>query len=67
MIFKQFNFYTHKNMLDCAIFILESCEMQNGDYDLKICWFNKRGLNIGIIEKIIIHRDQIGNWYALNV
>jgi hypothetical protein len=65
-MFRQFRLYTHKNMLDCAILVLKSYRAHDGQYELEIQWFNRRGMNLGFIERVTITRDQVKNWYELN-
>lgn len=65
-MFKPYHVYTHKRMLDAAVFVLESVRLPSGGHSLKIRWVNRRGLDLGLVEQIVVNRDQVGNWYELN-
>lgn len=62
-MFQKYKSYIHKNMLDCVIVVQNSFRLPDGRYKLKIHWFNRRGLDLGIRENVVINREQIPNWY----
>lgn len=64
-MFKFAHTYTHNRMLDCAIYVMISYRLPDGRYKLKVRWFNRRGMDLGIDEKVIITRDEVKNWYQI--
>lgn len=52
-------------MLDAAIYVVDSFYLPDGRYVLKIRWMNRKGLYLNILEKIIIKKQEVKNWYLL--
>lgn len=65
MRFERFKLYSHNRMLDAAIFVQEAMHCTLGRTKLKVLWFNKRGLNLGVSETVLITPAEMGNWYEL--
>ncbi len=61
-MFQKYRTYTHKNMLDAAFMVLSSFRTPKGDYKLKIRWFNRRGMDLGLNETVKVVQAQVGNW-----
>lgn len=64
-MFKLYCTYTHNRMLDAAIYVVDSFYLPDGRYVLKIRWMNRKGLYLNILEKIIIKKQEVKNWYLL--
>jgi hypothetical protein len=62
MKFKARHFYTHKRMLDMVVQVIYIFQSDHKDV-LKVRWFNKRGLNIGLEETIEINEKELHNWH----
>lgn len=63
MKFEKGKSYTHKNMLDMIIKVLEVYPTNKNCSALCIRWFNRRGLDIGIMEDIKIKNKDLPFWY----
>ena len=61
-MFKQHHIYTHKNMIDCNIYVLKSYMIPDGRYKLKIRWFLKNGMDLNLQETVVVKREQVKNW-----
>ena len=66
-MFKKFKTYTHKAMLDVVVLVLTSYRLEDGRYRLKVRWFNRRGIDLGIQETITITKPQVKNWYEMEI
>lgn len=52
-------------MLDTAIHVLDILENKSKHIKLKIKWFNRRGMDLNILETIKINKSDFYNWYRL--
>lgn len=57
--------YTHKRMLDVAIYVLTSYKLSDGRYKLKVRWVLRNGTDMGFIETITVVKEEIINWYQI--
>lgn len=61
-MFKPFHKYTHVNAMDVVIFVLSVHYVGPNYTRLKVRWFNKRGLNLNVIQNVKITKEQYPNW-----
>lgn len=55
--------YTHKNMLDMVIYVYCVTPVNEEYTNLKVKWFNRRGLDINQEETVKIKNSDFNNWY----
>lgn len=67
MRFKSCFFYTHKKMLDAAILIQKTQYVGVNYSKVRVTWFNRRGMCLGITETIKIKKSEYNNWYEFEV
>lgn len=63
MKFEQGKVYTHKNMLDTIVYVLQVLPVNNDYTKLKVKWFNRRGMDLNIEEVIEINKSEFSRWY----
>lgn len=62
-MFKPHHSYTHKRMLDLVAYVFTSYRVNDGRYKLKVRWFTRSGLDLGIVEKITILPGKNKGWH----
>jgi hypothetical protein len=50
-------------MLDCAILVHKTQYVGPNYSKIRITWFNKRGMCLGITETIKINKSEYKNWH----
>ena len=66
-MFKPGFFYTHNRMLDAAVLVVDSVRNEDSSLSLSVWWFNQRGLDLGIPERIIISPKEASNWNEISL
>ena len=59
--------YTHNRMLDAAIYVLKSTKLKDGRYSVRVKWVDRKGRSFGIEERIKIKKEEVRNWYWLDL
>jgi hypothetical protein len=54
--------YTHRNMIDCMIYIQNLYRYPNGDCKVKIKWFTRSGGDLGVSDTYVIKQKDLKNW-----
>ena len=62
-MFQKGKTYTHKSMLDCVIRVLAPAYLTTKGQSVKVDWFLKNGMRLGITETIQIKNEHLNNWY----
>lgn len=63
-MFKIGTTYTHKRMLDAAVYVLHSVLTSTG-YFLRVRWVKRNGLDLNRIDEVWIKREELKNWYVI--
>lgn len=66
-MFKYMHTYTHTSMLDCMVLVRKSFKIRPKRYKLKIRWFTRTGMDMGIDETIDIYEEQFDKWVEFQV
>lgn len=61
-MFKKGQTYTHRNMLDAAIFVLHVRPWHCGIYDLRVRWVRRDGFDFGVTEWVRVVPEQLPFW-----
>lgn len=61
-MFERGKVYTHKNMLDCVMRVLYVLPFEN-HVELKVNWFNNRGMDLNVKETVKVKKSDFSNWY----
>jgi hypothetical protein len=64
-MFEVGSIYTHRYMIDSAVYVSQLHSLVDGQYCITIQWRTRRGLNLGIVEKIVIKNEEVKNWYLI--
>lgn len=57
--------YTHKRMIDCAIYIYNFKKNKDG-YEVDVQWLTKSGLILDARGKELIKNQELNNWYEIH-
>ncbi len=63
MKFKKGHVYTHQNILDVVIFVQDVLDINEEFVELKIRWFNRRGMDLHAEEVIKVNGKEYPRWY----
>ncbi len=66
-MFRPGTTFTHRHMLDAAILVLKCFRDHKGRCHLRVRWVNRRGMDLGITERITIVKEQLSNWRELQI
>lgn len=60
-------FYTHVNMLDCMIRVLDILYVDNTSTSFKVEWWVKRGFRLPVNHELVVikHKD-LPKWYRMD-